>query len=231
MSAKPSKIYFRAQQGKKPSTGERSELRRNGWPRSGIGMAGMNKNFWRPRRTDDQKWHDFIWGFPKVFHIFAILSFFLVYSFWNFVKNLHVVFYWKFPKLFFFSPKHFATPKNARTSPFDGFDFCRIRFNKTCGVFYTNIFKSNNDTPAHNCEQKLFGMRSRKKKYKRVVKLLKTTCFYKTMYMSGSFSKKNVSLLISSLLLSIIFSGREVFLRRKFFGPCQHNYIHFQIFY
>ena len=102
MSAKPSKIYFRAQQGKKPSTGERSELRRNGWPRSGIGMAGMNKNFWRPRRTDDQKWHDFIWGFPKVFHIFAILSFFLVYIFWNFVKNLHVVFYWKFPKLFFF---------------------------------------------------------------------------------------------------------------------------------
>ena len=128
MSAKPSKIYFRAQQGKKPSTGERSELRRNGWPRSGIGMAGMNKKFWRPRRTDDQKWHDFIWGFPKVFHIFAILSFFLVYSFWNFVKNLHVVFYWKFPKLFFFSPKHFATPKNARASPFDGSDFLETVF-------------------------------------------------------------------------------------------------------
>ena len=102
MSAKPSKIYFPAQQGQKPSTGERSELRRNGWPRSGIGMAGMNKNFWRPQRTGDQKWHDFIWGFPKVFHIFAILSFFLVYIFWNFVKNFHVIFIENSPNCFFF---------------------------------------------------------------------------------------------------------------------------------
>ena len=47
------------------------------------------------------------------------------------------------------------------------------------------------------------------KKNKRVVKLLNTTCFYKTMYMSGSFSKKNISLLISSLLLSVILSGER----------------------
>ena len=61
----------------------------NGWPntrscdlgakRSGIGTAKVNKKFWGPRRTTDgQKWHDLIWGFPRIF-LFLFLRFFQIF--------------------------------------------------------------------------------------------------------------------------------------------------------